>query len=436
MSLLLTLTIHGIAMLSTVWAINGFLARAGDAPGRAWWWVLVPLAFLCWIPLSVAPSAAPAPTVPLLGTMLGRPGFLPQQLAAAGGLDRDAAWFWIWLAGAAGCFLFTLVQTWRVQRRWSRERLVTDETWLGLLEDAKRDVGVTAPIGLIVSDDIVAPALLGWLRPRILLPGGLVRVLGPDELRAILLHELAHFRALDIPLNWLFTLARVVHWFNPLAHLACRVWGRYREEAADAAALRVLREPASYGSALIKSLRHANGEPLPFGALAIGESFNHLERRITMINRPTAPNRHLIRSAFLAIFFALVLLRTVEADADPKQAAVAAMQTWLGEMDQGQYGQSWTDAAPAFQKAVTSQKWIDLSNSVRAQLGKCVSRKFATAFEQKVVPSPSGTQKGDFVIAQFDSSFENLQDAIETVTFEKAPDGTWKAAGYYIKPRL
>jgi hypothetical protein len=23
---------------------------------------------------------------------------------------------------------------------------------------------------------------------------------------------------------------------------------------------------------------------------------------------------------------------------------------------------------------------------------------------------------------------------VETVTFEKAPDGTWKAAGYYIKP--
>ena len=43
--------------------------------------------------------------------------------------------------------------------------------------------------------------------------------------------------------------------------------------------------------------------------------------------------------------------------------------------------------------------------------------------------------KGDFVIAQFDSSFENMKYARETVTFEKEADGTWRAAGYYIKPQ-
>jgi hypothetical protein len=157
-----------------------------------------------------------------------------------------------------------------------------------------------------------------------------------------------------------------------------------------------------------------------------------------MINHcPHRSPRPLVAIFVLVVLILGVVLRPVRAaDADSKQVAVAAMQTWLGEMDQGQYGQSWSDASPAFQKAVTSQKWVDLSNSVRAQLGKCLNRKFATAFEQKVVPSPSGIQKGDFVIAQFDTSFENLQDAIETVTFEKAPDGTWKAAGYYIKPRL
>jgi beta-lactamase regulating signal transducer with metallopeptidase domain len=435
MSLLLTLTFHGVAMLSTVWAINAFLAREGNAPGRAWWWWMVPLAFLCWIPLSVVPSAATASTTPLLATVLDHPGFLPQRLAAVAALDRDAVWFWIWLAGTVGCLLFALIQTWRVQHRWSRERLVTDGVLLGLLEDAKRDVGVTAPIGLIVSDDIVAPALLGWLRPRILLPGGLVRVLGQDEVRAILLHELAHFRALDIPLNWLFTLARAVHWFNPLAHVACRVWARYREETADVAALRILREPACYQAALIKSLRHASGERLPFGALAIGESFHHLKRRITMINRPPArSNRHLVRSAFLALFFALILFRIAEADSDPKQAAVAAMQVWLQEIDHGHYDQSWSDAASSFQKAITSSQWVAALKEARTPEGACLGRKLASAMEQTAVPSPTGTQQGDFVIAQFNSSFENLKYAVETVTFEKAPDGTWKAAGYYIKP--
>jgi hypothetical protein len=34
---------------------------------------------------------------------------------------------------------------------------------------------------------------------------------------------------------------------------------------------------------------------------------------------------------------------------------------------------------------------------------------------------------------QFDTSFENKKSAVETVTFMREKDGTWKAAGYYIK---
>jgi hypothetical protein len=54
---------------------------------------------------------------------------------------------------------------------------------------------------------------------------------------------------------------------------------------------------------------------------------------------------------------------------------------------------------------------------------------------QTSVPAPEGVVKGDYVIAQFNTSFENLQYAVETVTFEKAADGTWKASGYYVKPK-
>ena len=59
----------------------------------------------------------------------------------------------------------------------------------------------------------------------------------------------------------------------------------------------------------------------------------------------------------------------------------------------------------------------------------------ASALRQSNLPSPAGPAKGDFVVAQFDASFENLAYAIETVTFEKATDGSWKASGYYIKPK-
>ena len=53
---------------------------------------------------------------------------------------------------------------------------------------------------------------------------------------------------------------------------------------------------------------------------------------------------------------------------------------------------------------------------------------------QNGLPDPNGKMlKGEFVIAQCQSSFTNLAAALETVTFEKET-GTWKASGYFIKP--
>ena len=39
------------------------------------------------------------------------------------------------------------------------------------------------------------------------------------------------------------------------------------------------------------------------------------------------------------------------------------------------------------------------------------------------------------MIAQYESVYENLRVARDTITFAKEADGTWKAASYYIKPR-
>ncbi len=125
-------------------------------------------------------------------------------------------------------------------------------------------------------------------------------------------------------------------------------------------------------------------------------------------------------------------------DDDPdaaKKAAVAAMQTWLGEMDSGSYAQTWTEAAKSFQKAVSSEQWVAVSGNVRKPLGKLLARKLDSALLQsgQTTVGTAGLA-GTYVIAQFDTSFENMKYARETVTFEKEGDGAWRAAGYFIKP--
>ena len=44
-----------------------------------------------------------------------------------------------------------------------------------------------------------------------------------------------------------------------------------------------------------------------------------------------------------------------------------------------------------------------------------------------------GAPDGNYVVLQFDASFEKKASSIETATFVEEKAGTWKAAGYFIK---
>jgi serine/threonine protein kinase len=111
-------------------------------------------------------------------------------------------------------------------------------------------------------------------------------------------------------------------------------------------------------------------------------------------------------------------------------AAVSAAETWLAGIDAGSYSQSWKDAAAFFKKAITEAGWSAAVTGVRQPLGALVSRKLKSAQYTRSLP---GAPDGEYVFMQFDTSFAAKIAAVETVTFMKEPDGTWKAAGYLIK---
>jgi serine/threonine protein kinase len=110
-------------------------------------------------------------------------------------------------------------------------------------------------------------------------------------------------------------------------------------------------------------------------------------------------------------------------------AAVEPAQTWLRDIDNGHYAQSWTNAAAYFQSAITSEKWAEAVRQVRQPLGSLISRKLKTAQEMSTLP---GAPDGQYVVMQFQAAFANKKSAVETVTFMLEKDGQWRAAGYYI----
>jgi hypothetical protein len=117
-------------------------------------------------------------------------------------------------------------------------------------------------------------------------------------------------------------------------------------------------------------------------------------------------------------------------DAGKEAAAVSVAEKWLATIDAGKYAASWNEAAEIFRNAVKQEQWEQSMKAFRKPLGKLISRKV----QMKVYKTTlAGAPDGEYVVIQFETSFENKKAAIETVTPMMEKDGKWRVSGYYIK---
>ncbi len=143
---------------------------------------------------------------------------------------------------------------------------------------AKR-MGMTRKLRILVSAIPDGPSVIGWFRPAILLPAATLLNLTPNQLEAILAHELAHLRRYDDVVNILQSVIETVLFYHPA------VWwvsGRIRHErelCCDDLAVRTSGDALCYARALtaLETLRVA-----PVG-LALGAATSPLEYRIRRI---------------------------------------------------------------------------------------------------------------------------------------------------------
>lgn len=140
-----------------------------------------------------------------------------------------------------------------------------------------------------------------------------------------------------------------------------------------------------------------------------------------------------IKQSTVVLFVVGIMALTLQlalADSDKKQGAETAALSWLKLVDDGEYATSWDNAAAYFKKAVTKKQWEQSLNAVRKPLGSTLSRKLKSATYATSLP---GAPDGEYVVIQFNTSFQNKQSAVETVTPMLEKDGKWKVSGYYIK---
>ena len=155
---------------------------------------------------------------------------------------------------------------------WSRRKLLRVSNPAGeedqaALEAARRRTGCDREAELYRCSHIHTPMLMGFRRPVILLPADVPA----GSLEAALAHELTHLKHRDTWYMLLMTLARCVHWFNPLVWLMVRVARRDMELCCDYDLLNGQGEEArrTYGRAILDQM---TGRDRGFSGLTTGFS--------------------------------------------------------------------------------------------------------------------------------------------------------------------
>jgi beta-lactamase regulating signal transducer with metallopeptidase domain len=189
------------------------------------------------------------------------------------------------------------------------------------------------PMPMYELTGLVSPAVYGLFRPIILLPKHLLATANDEEIRWILLHELAHIRRFDVWCALFTRIVSVLFFFNPAVWISKRMIHRLREYACDDFATYYSNvSPIQASEAFMKILRyHSRCQAGHVPALAVlDDSRNSTYTRMRRILDTDQPfyARFGFRSLCLWLFLAaLVLPRFVASEKavgeDVQQPAVA-----------------------------------------------------------------------------------------------------------------
>jgi TonB family protein len=152
---------------------------------------------------------------------------------------------------------------------------------------------------------LVEPALVGIVRPVLLLPRGIAERLSAVQLDAVVAHELAHWRRRDNLTAAVHMLVEAVFWFHPLVWWVGARLVEERERACDEAVVREGHDGRTYAEGILKVCEHYVASTLKCAA---GVSGADLKRRVVEIARNRVMSELPIQKKILLGTFALATL--------------------------------------------------------------------------------------------------------------------------------
>ena len=193
----------------------------------------------------------------------------------------------LWLAGIVALSLRALGGWYLVQSLKHRDTLAVPADLLRRCHGLQRRLRMGWPVRFSLSSRIDVPVVIGFLRPMILIPVSAVAGLAPQQLDALILHELAHIRRLDTAINILLTAVETLLFYHPAVWWVGRQVRIEREHCCDDFAVSACGDAALY----VEALTSLELWRAPGGAALAASGGRLKDRVVRLLDAPSQAHR-------------------------------------------------------------------------------------------------------------------------------------------------
>lgn len=191
--------------------------------------------------------------------------------------------------------------------------------WEDTLKRLSHSLKIRKAVQLLESGIAKTPLTIGFFKPVIFLPLGLLAQLPADQVETILLHELAHIRRKDYFVNMLQSFTETIFFFNPAFLWISARLREEREACCDDIVVAHTPHKATYFHALVAfEEQTAMGTSLEMG---LGSTRNHLLYRVKRML--TRENKKLSLMEKISLVFGLIVITAFSFM--PEKEAIAAI---------------------------------------------------------------------------------------------------------------
>lgn len=179
-----------------------------------------------------------------------------------------------------------------------------DDSWTYSLRELSKKLVLNKIVQIFESAKVKTPITIGYLKPIILLPIGMITGLPQDQVEAIIIHELVHIKRYDFLVNLFQTFIETILFYHPVVWWISSTIKSERENCCDDLTLKLCGGSLIYFKALY-NLQQIYSNENDLALAAIGKK-NQLFRRINRMNSNNRNSSYGIKFAAFAVLLILI----------------------------------------------------------------------------------------------------------------------------------